>query len=258
MNTLSAPPKNGFFSPLEIAFLDQNKIPRHVAIIPDGNRRWAKLQASQAHEGHKEGADNLVTTLKAARELGIKSLTFYLFSTENWARHPDEIQALMWLLEQFLIDQREMMLEEGVRFNTIGNLSALSESACHIIEETKKATAHCTHINMIAALNYGSRDEICRAFKKILSDCLEGKIDKKDIHEELISSYLDTAPWGDPDLLIRSSGEMRLSNFLLWQISYSEIYMTDILWPDFQPCHLLEAVRFYQSRERRLGGTSCI
>lgn len=243
----------GYFTPQQLAHLRQHPVPQHVAIIPDGNRRWARQQSSLVEEGHREGADNLITIVKAAKELGIKTITFYLFSTENWSREPAEVQALMWILETFLVEQRQTMLDGGIKFMTIGNLSALPETTIKVTEETRAITAHCDQINLVAALNYGSRDELTRALKKIVSDCEENKIKKEQIDEALITQYLDTASLPDPDLLIRTSGELRISNFLLWQISYSEIYVAPTLWPDFRPKHLLDAIFYFQTRDRRYG-----
>lgn len=246
--------KTPIFTAEELQMLDRSAIPRHVAIIPDGNRRWARKQASCVAEGHREGADTLTTIVRAAKELGIPTITFYLFSMENRSRNPEEINALMWLLETFLIDQRESMIEAGVRLHSIGDISGLPASPLKTLTESMEATSHCDKINMVMALNYGSRDEIKRAFHAMLSDIEKGKLSKGDITESLISSYLDTSPWPDPDLFIRSSGESRISNFLLWQLSYSEIYITDVLWPDFRPRDLFNALLYYQTRERRFGG----
>jgi undecaprenyl diphosphate synthase len=245
--------KPGKLSIEQLAALNKSRIPRHVAIIPDGNRRWAKKLTMQIEEGHREGADSFIPITKAAKQLGIRALTFYLFSTENWTRSSDEV-ALMWLFEEFLIENREEMLAEGVCFHAIGNLDQLSESLQRTLKETIEITKNCTDIDLIAALNYGSRDELKRTFKAILEDCLSGKIHADMVTETMIASYLDTAPWGDPQLLIRTSGETRLSNFLLWQLSYAELYLTDVLWPDFKPENLWEAVLYYQSKEKRLGG----
>ena len=251
MNTLT----NRYFTFEETTCLDLNRIPQHIAFIPDGNRRWAKKQKMRTSEGHREGSDNLIDIVKAGKELGIKTFTFYLFSTENWNRPQDEIDALMWLLHTYLIEQRPTFLEEGTRLCTIGNLSSLPEYVQKTVQETKEITAHCHEVDLIFALNYGSRDEIKRAMQLIAQDIIDHKIAPSQISENTISKYLDTAPWKDPDLLIRTSGELRLSNYLLWQISYAEIYSTNVLWPDFTPHHLLKALINYQQRERRLGGT---
>lgn len=241
------------YTPQEIDSIDTTRIPKHVAIIPDGNRRWAKHHKKMVLLGHQEGANALIEIVKAGKELGIKAMTFYLFSTENWNRPKEEISALMWLLEDFLRQRCQEMQEHGVRLMTIGNLNALSSKVQLAIKETKQSTAHCHDIDMIFALNYGGRDDLCRAFHKILEH--HGTVKKEQLNEELISRYLDTALWGDPDLLIRTSGEMRISNFLLWQLSYTEIHITNTLWPNFSHKDLLIAIKDYQTRDRRLGGT---
>lgn len=242
------------FSPSELASLDRTRIPRHIAIIPDGNRRWAKKHRSTASEGHREGADILMEIVKAAKELGVKAITFYSFSTENWNRSREEVTALMALFTSYLIQQREEMIQSGVRLETIGDLRPLPGFLNQAIRDTKQATETCDQIYLILALNYGSRNEMCRAVKAILDDYDHQSFKKEELTEDLISRYLDTAKWRDPDLLIRTSGELRISNFLLWQISYAEIYVTPVLWPDFTPQHLLEAVMDYQNRDRRWGG----
>lgn len=242
------------FTPEQLALLDPTRIPKHIAIIPDGNRRWAKAQKDSAEKGHHRGANTIIDTVKAALELGVKTLTFYCFSTENWTRSPKEIHFLMWLLEDFLNEHCAELQRLGVKFNTIGNLQVLPKEALMAVERTRDATAHCQNINMVAGINYGARDELCRTFQKIAADAKNGKLKIEEITEGLISGYLDTAPWGDPDLFIRTSGEMRISNYLLWQLAYAEIYFTNVLWPDFKPANLFEAVTDFQNRERRWGG----
>jgi undecaprenyl diphosphate synthase len=250
----STTPTKHQFSPEELKRLDKTKIPKHVAIVPDGNRRWAKKHLLAITLGHETGAENIVETVRAAKQLGIKNVTFYLFSTENWNREKYEVNALMNLYEKFLVERSQELIDESIRFHTIGDLSPLPASLQNQITITKNATKDCNQINLIAALNYGSRNEITRAFNSILSDIAAGKIDKNAVSEQTIAAHLDTAAWPDPELLIRTSGEIRLSNYLLWQICYSEIYISDILWPDFKPCHMLDAVKYYQTRDRRLGG----
>lgn len=248
-------PKSLIYTQEEIALLDKAYIPRHVAIIPDGNRRWARQQQSEASEGHREGANTIMDIVKAAKDLGVKVITFYIFSTENWTRPQEEIDAQMWLLQSYLIDQRETMIKNGIQLQTIGDPSLLPPSVLQTVLESKEATAACDKVVMVFALNYGSRDEICRSVKAILNDISLGNLKKEEVTESILSRYLDTAPWGDPDLLIRTSGEMRISNFLLWQISYSEFYVDSAFWPDFTPKHFLKALLCFQGRERRLGGT---
>lgn len=244
-----------YFTPEQIALLDKGFIPKHVALIPDGNRRWARKQEFSTQEGHNQGADILMDIVKSGQELGIKTMTFYTFSTENWQRSPEEVDALMWLLQTYLTDQLQEMLDWGIRFDCIGDLTRIPEELYQTIVRIKAETAHCTGVEMVLALNYGSRDEICRAIKHVVADCREMKLQPEDLSPQIFSTYLDTAPWGDPELLIRTSGEMRISNFLLWQLSYSEIFVSTVLWPDFKPFHLFEAIYTFQQRDRRLGGS---
>lgn len=239
------------FSPEEISRLDQSRIPKHVAIIMDGNRRWSKLRGLPPMVGHWEGAEVLTDIVRASSQLGIKTLTLFAFSTENWGRPEGEIEALMNLFELYLVRKKEQMIRDGIRLDAIGHLSRLPENVHKAFLQTKKATEHCDKINLVLALNYGGRDEIRRAFVRILE---EGITDAEKITEELIANHLDTSRWGDPDLLIRTSGELRVSNFLLWQISYAEIFVSDVLWPDFSHKQLLEAVLSFKGRNRRLGG----
>lgn len=239
----------------QLARLDPRRVPRHIAIIPDGNRRWARQNRLSVVQGHRKGADNLLNIVRAAKELGVQVVTFYTISTENLSsRDPLEVSALMWLLESYLQEQRQNMIEQGVRLQSIGDISKFPPRICQELQKSKEATAHCDCIEMVMALNYGGRDEIKRAFLAILDDYEKNTLKREDVTEALISRYLDTAPWGDPDLLIRTSGEQRLSNFLLWQTSYAEMHMPKVFWPDFSAKHLLDALESFQHRERRLGG----
>lgn len=247
--TLETVDSKTIYSTDDFSLLDSQKIPKHIAIIMDGNRRWASQQGLPPMMGHWEGAEVLTDVVKGASELGVKTLTVYAFSTENWLRPDHEIEALMNIFELYLIRKKELMVRDGIRLDAIGDLSRIPERVQKAFYETKKATEHCEKINLVLGLNYGGRDEIKRAVAKIL----EEKISPEKLTEEMISSHLDTSRWGDPDLLIRTSGELRISNFLLWQISYSEIYVTDVLWPDFSPQKLFEAILVYQKRRRRLG-----
>lgn len=235
--------------------LNPSSIPNHVAFIPDGNRRWAKKNRVLPEEGHKIGADSLLNIIKAGHQMGIETLTFFIFSTENWARPQKEIDAQMKLLEKSLLIQRPRMLENGVRFRSIGDLSKFPPYLVELIETTKQETAHCDKITVVFAMNYGGRDDIRRAVIKMVDSVEKGDLKKEEISEDLVKSYLDTAPFTDPELLIRTSGESRLSNFLLWQLSYSEIYLSEKYWPEFSPLNFLEAVCSFQDRERRLGGS---
>lgn len=241
------------FSPEELQKLDPLCIPKHVALIPDGNRRWAKSHRMFPEEGHRVGADSLMEIIKAGHQIGVKVLTFYIFSTENWQRPKREIKAQMQLLEKMLISQKERMVNNGIRFLTIGDLSPFSQRIIDLVEETKNATENCQDIDMVFAMNYGGRDDICRAFKKMIGHYDENKFKQEQVTETLISGYLDTAEWGDPDLVIRTGGVQRMSNFLLWQISYAEVFFSNVYWPDFRPSHLLEAITNFQNRERRQG-----
>lgn len=246
--------KAKYFTASQLALLNPHRLPKHVAIIPDGNGRWAKQRSSPVCRGHREGADTLMDIVQAAQELKIEAITFYTFSTENWSRPWDEVIDLMNLFNDYLNEQCEEMVNTGIRLETIGDLTYLPSMLQQTIERIKEATHHCCNIRLILALNYGSRNEIARAFKKMLVDYEEGKLKPSDIDDGLISSYLDTSSWPDPELLIRTSGELRLSNFLLWQISYAEITVVPVLWPDFTPHHLFNALIDFQQRDRRLGG----
>lgn len=242
------------YSDEEIKALDLNHIPKHVAIIPDGNRRWAQQATKQTADGHKRGTGVVTDIVQAAAELGIKVLTFFTFSTENWSRSEHEVKFLMQLLEKNLEDALPKMLAQGVRFSTIGDLSALPPELIEKIKVAKEKTASGNRLELVLATNYGGRDDLKRAVQKIGLACKEGRIDPQAIDEKLISHTLDTAPWPDPDLLIRTSGESRISNFLLWQLSYSELYFTNQLWPEFTPQSFYDAIQSYQTRLRRMGG----
>ncbi len=241
------------YTPQELSGIDISRIPNHIAIIPDGNRRWAKKQKEGRSFGHSKGANAIIETIKAAKELGVKTVTFYLFSTENWNRSRLEISTLMLLFRQFLDRHSAEMLAEGVSVKTIGDIARLPKKTAKSIQHTCQLTSLNKSITMVLAFNYGARDEMCRAVQKIIENHYEQN-KQLEITENLISQYLDTAPWGDPELFIRSSGEMRLSNFLLWQLAYSEIYVTETLWPDFNKMELLKAIATFQSRKRRFGG----
>lgn len=242
------------FSSDLLARLKPSRIPHHIAIIPDGNRRWAKKISASTSDGHVEGADTLLEVIKGAQEIGVRVLTVYSFSTENWARPQEEIDILMSICATHLLKNREEMVQNGIKLETIGDLTRLPAFLQEIILDTKVATNDCGSITLVLALNYGSRDEMCRAVKAMIDDYDCNQLSKEEITEKVFSSYLDTHQWGDPDLFIRTSGEFRVSNFLLWQLSYAEFHVSPVLWPDFTPEHLLEAVVEYQNRERRWGG----
>lgn len=248
--TLEVPESKTIFSNDELSLIDPNNIPKHIAIIMDGNRRWARQKNIPPMMGHWEGAETLTEVLKGAAELGVKTLTVYAFSTENWGRPSKEVEDLMNIFELYLMRKKESMVRDGIRLDAIGDLTQLPDRVFKALQETRKATENCDRINLVLALNYGGRDEIRRAVVKMMK---EG-IAPEEVSEELLAKHLDTVRFGDPDLLIRTSGEMRVSNFLLWQISYAEIFSTDTLWPDFSSKYLLEAIRIFQQRSRRLGG----
>jgi undecaprenyl diphosphate synthase len=238
-----------YFTQDQIELLDPARIPQHIAIIMDGNRRWAKEQQKRISEGHRKGADTSMDILRAAKELGIRWTTLFVFSTENWNRPPEEVAGILWLLETYIREKIPEMVQQRIRFHTIGDISKFPKTVQSVISDAKAATEHCQSLNLIFAMNYGARDEMKRAIQKMIHD----QLTEQEITEKVVASYLDTATIPDPDLLIRTSGEMRISNFLLWQLSYTEIYVTETLWPDFTPSLLLEAVLEYQNRERRTG-----
>ena len=230
------------------------KIPEHVAIILDGNGRWAKSKGLPRTAGHTAGAKNVETISKAAHELGIKYLTLYAFSTENWNRPESEVEALMSLLENYLKNCIKTANKNNMRVRVIGEIGRLSEMFQRSIEELERASSVNTGLNLTIAINYGSRDEMIRAMKKMMQDQADGKLAIEDVTDELFSTYLDTRELPDPDLLIRTSGEQRLSNYLLWQLAYSEFYFTNVPWPDFGKKELELAIEAYNKRERRYGG----
>ena len=230
------------------------KIPEHVAIILDGNGRWAKSKGMPRNYGHTVGAKNVETVCRAADELGIKYLTLYAFSTENWNRPQSEVDALMKLLESYLKTCIKTADNNNMRERVIGEIARLSEAFQNRIKELEAASSTNTGLNLTIAINYGSRDEMLRAVRHIAEDAKSGKLETQDINEEVFASYLDTRELPDPDLLIRTSGEQRLSNYLLWQLAYSEFYFTDVPWPDFHKKELELAIEAYNKRDRRFGG----
>jgi undecaprenyl diphosphate synthase len=234
--------------------IDPEKIPEHVAIIMDGNGRWARQKAMNRVTGHEEGTESVRVVVRTSREIGIKYLTLYAFSEENWKRPKYEIAALMAILKRFLKSELKEMQENGIRFTTIGRTHKLPEEIRNLIEETIVKTSKNTNMTLALALSYGGRQEIYDAFQKIAKRIVSGDIQPSDINETLISDFLYTAGMPDPDLLIRTSGEYRISNFLLWQIAYTELYITPALWPDFRREEYLKAIEEYQKRDRRFGG----
>ena len=237
-------------------FLDKNNIPKHVAIIMDGNGRWAKQKGEMRIFGHTNGVESVRESLTAAAEIGVKYLTLYAFSTENWNRPKEEVAALMDLLVKAIYDEVEELNEKGVRLETIGNTSILPLSCREALTKAKERTKNNDKITLILALSYSSRWEIAQAVKTMAEESISGKLDVETINEDLISSYLSTSNFPDPELLIRTSGENRVSNFLMWQLAYTELYFTETLWPDFKKEHFFKAIKDYQDRERRFGKTS--
>lgn len=233
--------------------INLENVPKHIAIIMDGNGRWAKKQGQERLFGHNTGVESVRGTLKAAQKMGVKFLTLYAFSTENWNRPKEEVDGLMNLLVQSIANEVDELNESGVRMLSIGDDTQLPIEAQEELKAAMNKTAHNTNINLVLALNYSSRWEITRAMKNMATDVKNGKLDPEQINDKLISSYLATKDIPDPELLIRTSGEYRISNFLLWQIAYTEFHFTDILWPDFRDEDLYQAVIDYQNRERRFG-----
>lgn len=233
--------------------LDLTKIPRHIAFINDGNRRWAKLKGLSYKIGHYKGAEVVDRIVEGAADLGVEIVTLYGFSTENWNRSKEEIDSLMYLFGAYLKKKKKTMLASGVRLKVIGDVTGLPLFLQKELTSSIEMTKNCKRIQLVLALNYGGRDELVRAFRKILDDVEKKKIDKQQVTENLISSYLDTAEMGDPELLIRTSGESRLSNYLLWQSAYTEMVSVPIFWPDFTKKNLIEAIIQYQQRKRRFG-----
>lgn len=236
--------------------LRKEKLPRHLAIIMDGNGRWAERRSLDRIAGHRQGAESVRTVVRACREVGIPYLTLFAFSSENWSRPQGEVEALMALLRDYLISELPEMMENNIRLLAIGDLSRLPKEVLTTLQETMKHTAGANGMTLSLALSYGGRDDILQAIRRIMANCRDGNLTPEDINENLFSKYLWTAPLPDPDLLIRTSGEQRLSNFFLWQLAYTEIYITPTLWPDFSKEDLIQALLDYQERERRFGLTS--
>jgi undecaprenyl diphosphate synthase len=235
--------------------IDLDRLPRHVAIIMDGNGRWAKKRKKPRLYGHKVGADSVSDIVEACREIGIKYLTLYAFSSENWQRPTQEVAGLMSILKRYLEAELPRMQKNDIRLVSIGDRERLPEAVRTSLERAISETSNNIKLTLNLALSYGGRDELVRAAKKISYLCLQGELDPAMISDVTIAENLDTAGMPDPDLLIRTGGESRLSNFLLWQVSYAEIYFTDVMWPDFRKDVFLQALTDYQVRERRFGRT---
>ena len=230
------------------------KVPQHIAIILDGNGRWAKAKGMPRNYGHAQGSKNVERICEEAWRMGIKYLTVYAFSTENWSRPEGEVAALMTLLRNYMKTCLKTAAKNDMKIRVIGDIEPLDKDIKNRIRELEAATVNNGGLNFTIALNYGSRDEMTRAVKKMAKDCAEGKLDPEQIDESVFESYLDTHGLPDPDLMIRTSGEQRLSNYLLWQLAYSEFYFTDVPWPDFTKEELAKAIEEYNHRHRRFGG----
>lgn len=241
--------------PTLLSQLDKDRLPRHVAMVMDGNGRWAQMRHLPRNAGHREGVKTVDVVVSACRQLGLSALTLFALSTENLDRPRTELAVLMSILRQYLRKECERMYQENIRFNTIGDTSLLQPSARRMVEETKARTAVCDGMVFTLALGYGSRAEMTRAARHLAKQVQLGHLTVDDLDEDLLASHLDTAGLDDVDLFIRTSGEQRLSNFLLWQSAYAELYFTPVLWPDFRDNDLLRALLDYQQRERRFGLT---
>lgn len=236
--------------------IDSDKLPRHIAIIMDGNGRWAQKHTIGRIRGHRKGAQTVRMAVRTCREIGVKYLTLFAFSTENWERPENEVKALMLLLEEYLTKEIDELKKQGIRLTTIGEIERLNPSVREKIVQAMENTATNDKMVLNIALSYGGQDEIIYALKRIIRDVQDDKIKADEINKEIFGNYLYTSGMPDPDLLIRTSGEYRISNFLLWQTAYTELYFTKVLWPDFTKDDLFKAIASYQRRERRFGLTS--
>jgi undecaprenyl diphosphate synthase len=236
--------------------LDKSRIPKHVAVIMDGNGRWAEKHGKARVFGHESGVESVRSVVEGAGEIGIKHLTLYAFSTENWDRPKNEVEALMELLVHAIDNESELLMKNNVRLSAIGDLSKMPTKVKERLDSCIRFLSDNTGLNLILALSYSSKWEIINAVKNLAKDSVEGKINPEMINNELFETYLNTTEIPDPELLIRTSGEFRISNFLLWQIAYAELYFTEKLWPDFRKEDLFEAVFDFQNRERRFGKIS--
>ena len=235
--------------------IDLTRLPRHVAIIMDGNGRWAQRKRKPRLFGHKAGADSVKDIVGACREIGIEFLTLYAFSSENWNRPAKEVTGLMTILKKYLESELPSMQENSIRLMSIGDRNRLPDAVRICLEKTIEATASNSKLTLNLALSYGSRDEIVRAVRKVARQCVDGNLTPEGITEKCLAENLDTSNMPDPDLLIRTGGESRLSNFLLWQLSYAEIYFTEVMWPEFRKEIFFQALIDFQVRERRFGRT---
>lgn len=231
-------------------------IPQHIAIIMDGNGRWAESQGKERTFGHENGVESVREAIKGCMEAGVKYLTLYAFSTENWNRPKEEVDFLMNLLVHAIVGETPELLKNDIRLKTIGDITALPKESFEHLEKAKAETSHCKTLTLVLALNYGSKKEIIEAIKKVVNNVQKGNIDINKIDETCFSNHLDTAEIPDPEIMIRTSNEMRISNFLLWQLAYTELFFLPIFWPEFKRSHIHDCVKDFQNRERRFGKTS--
>jgi len=240
---------------VELSQIDKNNLPKHIAIIMDGNGRWAKKIGEQRTVGHQSGVNSVREVVEACTELGIDHLTLYAFSTENWNRPIEEVNALMGILVDSILKEVPTMMKNGIRLTTIGDTSSLPESCRHTLLEAITLTKNNPNLNLNLALSYSGKWDITQAVKQIVKDSLANKLNPEDINQDLISNYLATKDMPDPEIMIRTSGEFRISNFLLWQLAYTEIFISPVLWPEFRKENLYEILLDFQQRERRFGKT---
>lgn len=248
MTSVSSPAQTGEGGP------GVDEVPSHIAIIMDGNGRWAKGRGFPRAIGHERGVEALRKTVEAAQEIGLENLTVFSFSTENWRRPVSEVNALFGLLKAYVKRDLKRLTDEGVKIRILGTRDGLPTDILELVERAEARTAENTKFNLCIAFNYGGREEVLRAAKAMAKDIATNKVEADAIDEDGFSAYLDTVDLPDPDILIRTSGEYRLSNFLIWQAAYAELVFMDVLWPDFGKTQLLEAIEIYRSRERRFGG----
>jgi len=234
-------------------FVEARNLPAHVGIIMDGNGRWAQQRGEQRAAGHREGAAAVRRTVRAARRLGLRALTLYAFSEQNWARPEEEVDALMNLLREYLLSERDELLDNGIRLNAIGNIGRLPGIVRAVLDPVKAVTAKNDQMTLTLALSYGGREEIASAAKELAKKVAAGKIDAEDVTPEALRDLMPSLAVGDPDLVIRTGGERRISNFLLYGLAYAELHFADVLWPDFGEADLYDAIASYQQRERRFG-----
>ena len=240
---------------MDFSGLDKNRLPRHVAIIMDGNGRWAKMRGKSRIEGHRRGKTSVRAIVEMSRKIGIQYLSLYAFSTENWLRPGDEVSALMGLLEHYLLAEQAKMMRYKIRLLAVGNRDRLPDGVRKTLAQVESATKNNQRMTVILALSYSGRDEILRVVRQIAGEVQAGRCELDSIDEQCVGAHMDAPEVPDPDLLIRTSGEMRLSNFYLWQVAYSELYVTPTLWPDFREKEFYQALQDFQRRRRRFGRT---